>query len=131
MNGNGKDKSHIPAKNCRRHAPLSIEWIDDDAMVLTFTLHQSDVIGLVDDGSLRRWRKYSSGWREISRTRSTAGRESFRLRRLSAGSEGQATLQGTTQLGYNDAITVSQSEVYFGAGKILQRWVSQPTRPRI
>src|SRR5271154_3877725 len=119
MNGNGKNHSTLGAKNCRRHAPLSIECIDDEAMVLTFTLHQSDVIGLLDDGSLRRWRKYSSGWREISSTRSTAGRESFRLRRLSAGSEGHTTLQATTQLGYNDAITVSQNEVYFGAGKIL------------
>jgi hypothetical protein len=97
--------------------------------VLTFALHHSDVVALVDDGSLRRWRKSNSGWQEISRTKSTAGRDSFRLRQRWGGENGAA--RATTQLGYNDAIAVGQSSVYFGVGQILQQSVSLHVTTRL
>ena len=86
-------------------------------------MHHSDVVALVDDGSLRRWRKSNSGWQEISRTKSTAERDSFRLQQWWGGENGGGA-RATTQLGYNDALAVGQSSVYFGVGQILQQSVS-------
>ena len=90
--------------------------------VLTFTVIQSDVVGLLDDGSLRRWRRSDTGWQEICRTTSTAGRESFRLRRNSLVHSNGAF--ATIQLGYNDAIAAGKDSIYFGVGQILQQLVS-------
>jgi hypothetical protein len=105
----------------RRNAPLRVEWIDRGLSVLTFALHHSDVVALLDDGSLRRWRRLNSRWQEISRTKSSAGREGFRLRRGSPA--GIHKTHATTQLGYNNAIAVGDDWIYFGVGKILQQLV--------
>jgi hypothetical protein len=104
----------------RRNAPVRVDWIDDAVTVLTFTLHYSDVVALLDDGSLRRWRRSGLGWQEVTRTKSAAGRESFRLRQRTRVSGGGFA---TTQLGYNDAIAGLQSSIFFGVGQILQQLV--------
>lgn len=51
-----------------------------------------------------------------------AGRHSFRLWQCWGGENGAA--HATTQLGYNDAIAVGQSSVFFGVGQVLQQSVS-------
>lgn len=109
----------------RRNAPVRVDWIDDTVTILTFALHHSDVVGLVDDGSLRRWRRMDSGWCEISRSKSTAGQESFRL--WSYRGEGHGAAHATTQLGYNNAIAVCETSIYFGVGQVLQHLVRNPT----
>lgn len=106
----------------RRHAPLRIEWIDESVTVLTFGLQSSDVVALVDDGSLRRWRRFDSRWQEISCTKSIAGTETFRLQQTLGPQRG---LHATTQLGYNDAISFGHSSVYYGVGQILQQVVNR------
>lgn len=108
------------ANGARRNAPLRTTFIDESVTVLTFGLHRSDVVALTDDGSLCRWRKSGAQWREISHTKSIAGRESFRIRRTT-GSENRAS--STTQLGYNDAIAFSDESIYFGVGQSLQKLV--------
>lgn len=108
--------------NRRRKAPLRVNWVDDSVTVLTFTLQSSDVVALLDDGSLRRWRRSDSGWQEISRTESTVGRESFRFQQRSH--VGNRQLYATAQLGYNDAITANETSICFGAGQVLQQLVS-------
>jgi hypothetical protein len=80
------------------------------------------VVALLDDGSLRRWRKSTTEWQEISHTDGTTGRESFRLR-THPGIEDR-TVRATTQLGYNNAIAVGESTIYFGVGQILQQLVN-------
>jgi hypothetical protein len=85
-------------------------------------LDHSDVVALIDDGSLRRWRKSNSGWQEISRTKSTTERDSFRLQQWWGGENRGA--HASTLLGYNDALAVGQTSVYFGVGQILQQLVS-------
>ena len=118
MSGNGMVKPEYVPEICRRNAPVHVEWIDDSVTVLAFTLHQSDVIALLDDGSLRRWRRLNSGWREISRAKGIGGRESFRLHESRRGRGGWLA---STQLGYNDAIAVNQTSIFYGVGKILQQ----------
>jgi hypothetical protein len=107
--------------NGRRKAPLRVSWIDDSVTVLTFTLHHSDVVALLDDGSLRRWRRSDSLWHEISRTGSTVGREGFRFQQRSH--VGSRRVYATAHLGYSDAITADESSIYFGGGKVLQQLV--------
>jgi hypothetical protein len=96
----------------RRNSPLHIEWINNANTVLTFALHRSDVVAVGDDGSLRRWRRSGRRWLEISRTRSQVAPQSHRT--------GEVVAFATTQLGYNDAITISENSIYFGVGKSLQ-----------
>jgi hypothetical protein len=79
------------------------------------------VVALLDDGSLRRWRRSDSGWRELSRTTNVATRESLRLRRRSSVHDGGT--YATTQLGYNDAIAPGRDSIYFGVGQVLQQLV--------
>src|SRR5579859_4938203 len=86
----------------RQNTPLRTEWIDDGVTVLTFATHRSDVVALSDDGTLRRWRKSLSGWQEISRTQSLAGRETFRVHPNTFSP--RSGIYPTTQLDYNDAI---------------------------
>ena len=107
----------------RRKAPLRVDWVDDSVTVLTFTLHGSDIVALLDDGSLRRWRRSDLGWQEISRTISTVGRESFRFQQRSH--VGTRRVYATAQLGYSDAITADERSIYFGAGQVLQQLVTK------
>ena len=105
----------------RRNSPLRIRHVDDAVTVLTFALHKSDVVALRDDGSLRRWRELDTGWQEISRTESIGGRETFRFRETFG--TGNSGVRATTQLGYNNAISVSANSIYYGVGQALQQLV--------
>ena len=116
----GTKADGIELTGLRRNAPIRTTFIDDSVTVLTFGLHQSDVVGLTDDGSLRRWRRSGSQWRHINHTRSMTGRESFRIRQ-NAGSENHTS--ATAQLGYNDAIAIGNESIYFGVGQSLQKLV--------
>ena len=98
--------------------------VDDTVTPLPFTLHGGDVVALLDDGSLRRWREIDSlevKWEEISCVRSSTGSEGFRVRfRTGLSSHGT---YASTQLAYNDAIAASEDYIYFGAGRVLQQLV--------
>jgi F-box-like len=103
--------------NCsRRNSSLRVRNVDDAVTVLTFALHQSDVVALIDDGTLRRWKESDDGWQEVSRIESTGGRETFRFREVYGSG-------ATTQLGYNNAISIFENSIYFGVGKALQHLV--------
>jgi len=120
-NGSGKSQHWtVWADVARRNAPLRTTFIDDSVTVLTFGLHRSDVVALTDDGTLCRWRKSGSEWREVSRTKNIAGRETFRIRRP-AGHENR--ISATTQLGYNDALAIGNEAIYFGVGQSLKKLV--------
>jgi hypothetical protein len=108
----------------RRNAPLRIEWIDDNATVLTFTKYGEDLVGLLDDGSLKMWRKFPTGWKEVGEIRGLGGRESFRLSQTN--NNGLSAAHATAQLGYNNAISVGPGFLYFGAGRILEQVVRTP-----
>jgi len=98
--------------------------VDDTVTPLTFTLHNGDIVALLDDGSLRRWKRPSqseSQWREVSSISSTTGMETFRVR-FRTGISTQ-TNYASTQLSYNDAIAVSKTHLYFGAGRLLKQVV--------
>jgi hypothetical protein len=80
-------------------------------------MHNADIVALLDDGSLHRWRRVEpneSKWMQISSINIAAGSEAFRVRFRSA----------STQLTYNDAIAVSESHIYFGGGRMLKQVVS-------
>ena len=97
--------------------------VDDSVTPLTFTLHRGDVVALLDDGSLRRWKSQESmdnRWKEISSIKNTSGSENLRVR-FNGGFNGP--YRGSTQLAYNDAIAACQERIYYGAGRTLQELV--------
>jgi hypothetical protein len=83
-----------------------------------------DLVGLLDDGSLKMWRKFPTEWKEIGEIRGLAGRESFRLSQTN--NNGLSSAHATAQLGYNNAMSVGPGFLYFGAGRILEQVVRIP-----
>jgi hypothetical protein len=121
VNGSGTNSYSSGTECPRRNAPLRIEWVDPNATVLTFTRYGEDLVGLLDDGSLKMWRKFPTKYEEVGEIRGLGGRESFRLSQTN--SNGLSAAHAIAQLGYNNAMSVGPGFLYFGAGRILEQVV--------